>query len=89
MPERTQRRKLRRDPPEDQDLLENSNSSKVENKVSKRLRDTEHCHREIIELIENLSTKVDNLTNSSSLEPGCSGSETETHVNSRFSFRIY
>ena len=57
MPERTQRRKLRRDPPEDQDLLENSNlptdentciseqgfegsSSKVENKVSKRLRDT-------------------------------------------------
>ena len=39
-------------------------SSKVENKVSKRLRDTEHCQREILKLIENLSAKVDNLTNS-------------------------
>ena len=60
-------------------------SSKVENRISKRLRDTEHCQREreILKLIENMSAKVDNLTNSSSLESGCSSSTTETHENLR------
>ena len=38
-------------------------SSKVENRLSKRLRDTEVNQREILKLIENLSSKVDNLTN--------------------------
>ena len=37
-------------------------SSKVENRLSKRLRDTEVNQREILKLIENLSSKVDNLT---------------------------
>ena len=75
MPERSQKKKLRRDPPEDQYLLENSSlptdennciseqdfeevSSKVENKVSKRPKDTEHCQREILKLIENLSART-------------------------------
>ena len=49
--------------------------------MSKRLRDTEQCQREILMLIENLSAKVDNLTNSSSLDPDCSSSRTETHEN--------
>ena len=43
--------------------------------MSKRLRDTEQCQREILKLIENLSAKVDNLSNSSSLDPGCSTHE--------------
>ena len=98
MPERSQERKLRRDRPDDQELLENSSlptdennciseqdfekiSSKIENKISKRLRDTGHCQREILKVIEKLSAKVDNLTNSSSLEPGCSRSRTETGEN--------
>ena len=38
-------------------------SSKVENRFSKRLRDTEVNQREILKLIENLSSKVDNLAN--------------------------
>ena len=41
-------------------------SSKVENRLSKRLRDTDVNQREILKLIENLSSKVDNLTNSNS-----------------------
>ena len=78
MPENPQKIKLRRDPVEDSDLVENSSTptdenicfleqdfeeitSKVENKVSKRLRDTEHCQRERLKLNENLSAKVYNL----------------------------
>ena len=93
MPERSQKRKLRRDPPEDQELAEESSlqtdennciseqdfediSSKVENKVSKRLKDTEHCQREIPKLIENLSAKVITLSNPRSLEPDCLTSRT-------------
>ena len=34
--------------------------------MSKRLRDTEHSQREFFRLIENLSSKVDNLSNASS-----------------------
>ena len=96
--EKSQNRKLRRDPVEDSDLVESSSTptdeinciseqdfeeitSKVENKMSKRLKETEHCQREIPKLIENLSAKVDNLTNSSSVDPGCSSSRTETHEN--------
>ena len=37
-------------------------SGKVENRLSKRLRDTEMNQREILKLIENLSSKVDSLT---------------------------
>ena len=37
-------------------------SGKVENRLSKRLRDTEVNQREILKLIENLSSKVDSLT---------------------------
>ena len=56
-------------------------SSKVENKVSKRLRDTEHCLREILKLIENLSAKVDSLSNSTPLEPNYLSSRTEINGN--------
>ena len=45
-------------------------SNKFENKISKRLRDTELNQREILKLIESLSSKVDNLSNVSS-ERGC------------------
>ena len=98
MPEKSQKRKLRRDPVEDSDLVESSSNptdennciseqdfeeitSKVENKMSKRLRETENCQKEILKLIENVSAEVDNLTNSSSLDPGCSSSGTETREN--------
>ena len=56
-------------------------SSKVENKVSKRLRDTEHCQRDILKLILNLSAKVDSLSNSTSLEPNYLSSRTEINGN--------
>ena len=42
----------------DRDLEDISN--KIENKISKRLRDTELNQREILKLIESLSSKVDN-----------------------------
>ena len=38
-------------------------TNKVENRMSKRLRDTEHSQREILLLIENLSTNVVGLSN--------------------------
>ena len=41
-------------------------SSKVENCLSKRLRDTEFGQREILRLIENLTSKVDSLSNPAS-----------------------
>ena len=41
-------------------------SSKVENRLSKRLRDTEFGQREILRLIENLTSKVDSLSNPAS-----------------------
>ena len=44
----------------ERDFEESSN--KIENKVSKRLRDTELSQREIFRLIENLSSKADNLS---------------------------
>ena len=98
MPEKSQKRTLRRDPVEDSDLEESSSTrtygnnciseqdfeeitGKVENKTSKRSRDTEHCQREKLKLIESLSAKADNLTNSASLDPSCSTSGTETHEN--------
>ena len=52
-------------------------SSKVENRLSKRLRDTEVNQREIIKLIENLSSKVDNLTN---VNPGQNSLTFETGI---------
>ena len=45
-------------------------SNKIENKISKRLKDTELNQREILKLIENLSSKVDDLSSASS-ERGC------------------
>ena len=45
----------------DQDFSDISNKS--ENRLSKRLRDTEFSQREILRLIENLASKVDNLSN--------------------------
>ena len=45
-------------------------SNKIENKISKRLRDTELNQREVLKLTESLSSKVDNLSNVSS-ERGC------------------
>ena len=45
-------------------------SNKIENKISKRLKDTELNQREILKLIENLSSKVDNLSSTCS-ERGC------------------
>ena len=41
-------------------------SSNVENCLSKRLRDTEFGQREILRLIENLTSKVDSLSNPAS-----------------------
>ena len=45
-------------------------SNKIENNISKRLRDTELNQREILKLVGSLSSKVDNLSNVSS-ERGC------------------
>ena len=52
-------------------------SSKVENRLSKRLRETEVNQREILKLIGNLSSKVDNLT---SVNPGQNFSTLETEI---------
>ena len=52
-------------------------SSKVENRFSKRLRDTEVNQREILKLIKNLSSKNDNLTN---VNPGQNFSTLETEI---------
>ena len=52
-------------------------SSTVENRLSKRLRDTEVNQREILKLIENLSSKVDNLT---SVNLGHNFSTLETEI---------
>ena len=52
-------------------------SSKVENRFSKRLRDTEVNQREILKLIENLSFKVDNLAN---VNPGQNSLTFETGI---------
>ena len=52
-------------------------SSKVENRFSKRLRDTEVNQREILKLIENLSSKVDNLAN---VNPGQNSLTFETGI---------
>ena len=41
-------------------------SSKIEKRLSKRLRDTEFGQREILRLIENLTSKVDSLSNPAS-----------------------
>ena len=38
-------------------------SNKIENRLSKRLRDAEFGQREILRLIENLTSKVDDLSN--------------------------
>ena len=85
MPERSQKRKLRSDQSTSQideevaSLTNDENtllsyfediSNKIGNKISKRLRDTELNQREILKLIESLSSKVDNLSNVSS-ERGC------------------
>ena len=56
-------------------------SNKIENKISKRLRDTELNQREILKLIESLSSKVDNLSNVSS-ERGCLTDRVENGGNS-------
>ena len=45
-------------------------SNKIENKISKRLGDTDLNQREILKLVESLSSKVDNLS-SVSTERGC------------------
>ena len=53
----------------------------IENRMSKRLRDTEHIQKEILRIIENLSSKVENLSNSS-LEQGYSNSRIDTQEGS-------
>ena len=55
-------------------------SNKIENKISKRLRDTELNQREILKLIENLSSKVDNLSSVNS-EQGYLTTRTENSGN--------
>ena len=54
-------------------------TNRLENRMSKRLRDTEHSQREILKLIENIPSKVDSLSNLS-LEQVCSGSRTDIQV---------
>ena len=94
MPEKTQKKKLGKNPPSDHEMVETTSSiaeekpclsecdfedftKNLENRMIKRLRDTKHSHREIHCLIKNLSSKVDNLSNSS-LERGCSNSRIDT-----------
>ena len=48
-------------------------TNNLENRMSKRLKDTEQCQRDILRQIENLSSKVDNSSNFS-LEQDCSNS---------------
>ena len=55
-------------------------SNKIENKSSKRLRDTELNQREILRLIESLSSKVDNLSSVNS-EQGYLTTRTENSGN--------
>ena len=55
-------------------------SNKIENKISKRLRDTELNQREILKLIESLSSKVDNLSSVNS-EQGYLTTRTENSGN--------
>ena len=45
-------------------------SNKIENRLSKRLRDAEFGQREILKLIENLASKVDGLSNSATEPSG-------------------
>ena len=79
MPERSSKRKARRDPPvnsldepessstrtentpnlSDRDFTELS--EKIEKSVSKRIKDTEVGQREILKMIENLTSKIDTL----------------------------
>ena len=54
--------------------------NKIENKISKRLRDTELNQREILKLIESLSSKVDNLSSVNS-EQGYLTTRTENSGN--------
>ena len=56
-------------------------SNKIENKISKRLKDTELNQREILKLIENLSSKVDNLSSTSS-ERSCVNNRATNNGNS-------
>ena len=56
-------------------------SNKIENKISKRLKDTELNQREILKLIENLSSKVDNLSSTSS-ERSCVNNRVTNNGNS-------
>ena len=76
MPKRSQKRKLRSTSQLEVETASSINdentvlserdfediSNKIENKISKRLRDTELNHREILRLIKSLSSKVDNLS---------------------------
>ena len=57
-------------------------SNKIEKKISKRLRDAEYGLREIVRLIENLSSKVD-IVSSTSSEQGCSSVRTEHNENAQ------
>ena len=52
----------------EQDFSDTSN--KIENRLSKRLRDTEFSQREILRLIEYLTSKVDSLSNPTSEQFG-------------------
>ena len=45
-------------------------SNKIKNRLSKRLRDTEFTQREILRLIENLTSKVESLSNPTTEQSG-------------------
>ena len=55
-------------------------SNKIENKISKRLQDAEFGQGEILRLIENISSKVDNISSASS-EQICSAVRTDHNKN--------
>ena len=55
-------------------------SNKIENERCKRLRDAEFGQKEILRLFENLSSRVDNLSSTSS-EQGCSAVRTDHNEN--------
>ena len=97
MPERSSKRKARRDSvssslgEQENDSQRTENvcsisdrdfsemSEKIEKSVSKRIRDTEVGQREILKMIENLSSKIDSLSGQAlrteTLEVNCESTE--------------
>ena len=57
-------------------------TEKIEKSVNKRIKDTETGQREILKMIENLSSKIDSLTDKTScdLNQGLNGANSENVI---------